>query len=214
MTEIEHSLAQVSPRGLFSDIAPAGAQRFLLAAIAAFAQRGFHGTTTRDIAQLAGSSSAGMYTYYATKLDLLFEVSLTVHDYVLDVMTQGVTSGTDPATRMRGLVRASVEFHADEHLAASVVGADFRALDEQRLAQIMRLRRRAKKLVLKEVTTGVESGAFSDVHVEGTSVAILRLMDVSSWYNPRGPMSPVELGRVYSDLVLRMLGASVELVAH
>jgi len=78
----------------------------------------------------------------------------------------------------------------------------------------MKLRRRAKKLVLREVTAGVESGAFSPVHIEGASVAILRLMDVSSWYNPRGPMSPVDLASVYSELVLRMLGADAGVVAE
>src|SRR5207249_917869 len=96
---LEQLIAVAGRSGEFSDGAPAGAQRFLLAAIAAFAERGFHGTTTRDIAQLAGSSPAGMYTYYATKLDVLFDVSLTVHEYVLGVMSRGLASGTDPASR-------------------------------------------------------------------------------------------------------------------
>ena len=48
--------------------------------------------------------------------------------------------------------------------------------------------------------------AFTAPHVEGASIAILRLMDVASWYNERGLMSPMELGEIYSDLVLRMLG--------
>lgn len=211
--------AAISPRGMFNEVTPPGAQRFLLAAISAFAGRGYHASTTRHIALLAGSSPAGMYTYYACKADLLYEMSLITHKFVLGVMKDGLESGTDPAGRMAGLVKASVAFHAEEHVAVRVVNADFRALDVRRLAEIMHLRRKAKQLVVTELTNGVAAGVFTAPHVEGASVAILRLMDVASWYNERGLMSPMELGEVYSDLVLRMLGVilpvdGVAAVAH
>ena len=41
-----------------------GAGRLLEAAVAAFADRGFHGTTTRDIATAAGLSPAAVYVHH------------------------------------------------------------------------------------------------------------------------------------------------------
>lgn len=200
--------SQISPRGMFDEVSPPGSQRFLLAAITAFAGRGYHATTTRDIASLAGASPAGMYTYFATKADLLYTMSLIAHEYVLRIMQEALDTETDPAARMRQLVRASVGYHADEHVVVRVVNQDFRALDVARLAEILQLRRQAKEMVYREVLTGADAGVFTVPDVNGASIAILRLVDVAPWYNERGPMTAQGLAEIYTDLVLRMLGVT------
>ena len=48
--------------------------RILDAATQAFAAKGFHGTTTRDISNLAGLSPAGVYVHYPSKEDLFFHL--------------------------------------------------------------------------------------------------------------------------------------------
>ncbi|MBO9523103.1 MAG: TetR family transcriptional regulator [Nocardioidaceae bacterium] len=197
----------VSPRGLFDNVEPKGSRRFLTAAVSAFHGRGYHATTTRDIATLAGSSPAGIYTYYATKADLLYEIALIGHQYILDETEAALLVTDDPIGRIAEIVRRSVTYHAEEHVLTRVVNRDFQALDVQRLATIMKMRRRISTIVRDEVRRGVELGIFEVDHLEGTTIAVLRLMDVASWYNERGPMSPDELAEVYVGLILRMLGA-------
>ena len=51
--------------------------RLLDAATAAFAEKGFHGTTTRDIATAAGMSSAALYVHHKSKEELLYLISRT-----------------------------------------------------------------------------------------------------------------------------------------
>lgn len=198
----------VSPRGLFDNVEPKGSRRFLTAAVVAFSGRGYHATTTRDIATLAGSSPAGIYTYYATKADLLYEISVIAHQFILDETMAAVASAERPVDRISEIVRRSVTYHADEHVLARVVNTDFRALDVPRLATIMKMRRQISSIVRDEVARGVELGEFDVDHIDGASIAILRLMDVAPWYNERGAMTPAELGEVYLKLILRMLGAS------
>ena len=196
----------ISPRGLFDSVEPKGSRRFLTASVAAFAGRGYHATTTRDIATLAGSSSAGMYTYYATKADLLYEIALISHEYILDETEAAVQAHEDPVGRISEIVRRSVRYHAEEHVLARVVNADFRALDVQRLAVIMKMRRRISTIVKDEVRRGVDAGVFDVDSVDGATIAVLRLVDVAPWFNERGPMNPDELAEVYLSLVLKMLG--------
>lgn len=197
----------VSPRGLFDNVEPKGSRRFLTAAVAAFNGRGYHATTTRDIATLAGSSPAGIYTYYATKADLLYEIALIAHQYILDETLAAVATASDPVGRISEIVRRSVTYHAEEHVLARVVNTDFRSLEVQRLATIMKMRRQISRLVHDEVQRGVDLGVFHVDHVDGAAIAILRLMDVAPWYNERGPMSPGELAEVYLGLILNMLRA-------
>lgn len=198
----------VSPRGVFDDVMPKGSRRFLMAAVSAFAGRGYHATTTRDIASLAGSSPAGIYTYYSTKADLLYEIALIAHDRILADIEAAVTSADDPVGRVAAMVRASVLWHAEEHVLAKVVNADFKALDVTRVAKILKIRRTISQIVRNEVQLGVDAGVFSVDHIDGTAIAMLRLMDVAPWYNERGPMSPSQLADVYGELILKMLGVS------
>lgn len=197
-----------SPRGLFDDVKPENSRRLLLAAITAFSRRGYHGTTTREIAAIAGLSPAALYTHYPTKEALLYEISLVGHDYILMLTHQAVDGTDDPREKVANMVRASVTYHAEENTLTRVVNAEFRgALDNRRLARILKLRREVSSLVRGVVEEGVARGVFHVSHVKGTTIAILRLMDVSTWYNASGPLSPDELADVYISLVLAMLHA-------
>ena len=50
----------------------AGRDRLLTAAVAAFGAKGFHATSTRDIARAASLSPAAVYVHHQSKEDLLY----------------------------------------------------------------------------------------------------------------------------------------------
>ena len=64
---------------------PAGPRRILLAAATAFAERGFHATTTRDIAAQAGLSSAALYFYFRSKEEVLYQIAASALDFTIEV---------------------------------------------------------------------------------------------------------------------------------
>lgn len=53
---------------------PPGRKKVLIAALKLFADQGFHGTTTAQIAQKAGVSEGTIYNYFKTKDDLLTQL--------------------------------------------------------------------------------------------------------------------------------------------
>ena len=62
-------------------IAPADKRkRILEAAIRVFAEHGYHGTTTRELAQRSGLSVPGVYHYYPSKQDILFDLMTVIID--------------------------------------------------------------------------------------------------------------------------------------
>jgi AcrR family transcriptional regulator len=198
-----------SPRGLFNDVRPKNSQRLLLAAITAFARHGYHGTTTREIAAIAGLSSAALYTHYPTKASLLYEISLVGHQYILTLTREALAGDDDPREKVARLVRASVTYHAEEVMLTRVVNSEFRgALDRKSLKVILGMRHDITELVRAVVDEGVDAGVMSVPDPQAATIAMLRLMDVSSWYNPGGRMSPEELADSFSELILVMLGAA------
>ncbi|WP_240437605.1 helix-turn-helix domain-containing protein [Sciscionella marina] len=54
--------------------------RLLDAATSAFAKRGFHGTTTPDIAETAGMNPAALYVHHKSKEELVYLISRSGHE--------------------------------------------------------------------------------------------------------------------------------------
>src|SRR5882757_10186823 len=70
----------------WGEVTPEAARRLLVAAVEAFAERGYHATTTRDIAGRAGMSPAALYIHYKTKEELHHRISRIGHEKALEIL--------------------------------------------------------------------------------------------------------------------------------
>jgi AcrR family transcriptional regulator len=191
---------------LWESISPAASRRLLAAAVEAFAEQGYHATTTRAIAARAGMSPAGLYVHYRSKSDLLFEIARLGHTAVLAAVEHELEAAAEPPARIAAFVRASTVWHARNQTAARVIQYELRALDEQQFAEIRPLRARFVKLLRREIQAGRRSGAFAVEDVAAATNALLSLtIDVARWYRPRGNPSPERLGAAYGRVAVAML---------
>lgn len=195
---------------LWGEVTPDAARRLLVAAVEAFAERGYHATTTRDIAGRAGMSPAALYIHYRTKEELLHRISRIGHDKALEILQCAADGPGTAAERLAGAVRSFVRWHAERHTTARVVQYELDALDPEHRAEIVALRRRSDAVVRRVVGEGVASGEFDVPDLPGTTLAVLSLcIDVARWFNAGGDRTPDEVGALYADLVLRMVRARV-----
>ncbi|MCT9107215.1 TetR/AcrR family transcriptional regulator [Streptomyces mirabilis] len=192
----------------WAEVTPDAARRLLVAAVEAFAERGYHATTTRDIAGRAGMSPAALYIHYKTKEELLHRISRIGHDKALDIVRSAAQGGGSAAERLTDAVRSFVRWHAGQHTTARVVQYELEALGPEARAEIVALRRQTDAAVRGIIADGVAAGDFDVPDVPGTTLAVLSLcIDVARWFNVDGPRTPDEVGALYADLVLRMVGA-------
>lgn len=192
----------------WSEVSPDAARRLLVAAVEAFAERGYHATTTRDIAGRAGMSPAALYIHYKTKEELLHRISRIGHEKALEVLRTATESDGTPAHRLAEAVRSFVRWHASRHTVARVVQYELDALGPEARAEIVTLRRQNEAAVRGVIEDGVATGDFDVPDIKGTTVAVLSLcIDVARWFNVDGTRTPDEVGALYADLVLRMVGA-------
>lgn len=186
---------------------PEAARRLLVAAVEAFAERGYHATTTRDIIGRAGMSPAALYIHYKTKEELLHRISRIGHDRALSLLDAAADGDGRPADRLALAVRSFVLWHAERFATARVVQYELDALSDEHRAEIIELRRRTDAAMRRIIAEGVEAGEFDVPDVPGTALAVLSLcIDVSRWFNAQGSRTPEEVGALYVDLVLRMVG--------
>ncbi|MEV5612972.1 TetR/AcrR family transcriptional regulator [Streptomyces sp. NPDC052225] len=199
---------QVTDEMPWAEVTPDAARRLLVAAVQAFAERGYHATTTRDIASRAGMSPAALYIHYKTKEELLLRISRIGHEKALQILRRAADGEGTAADRLTEAVRSFVRWHAGHHMTARVVQYELESLGEDHRPGIMDLRRQSDAAVREIIDDGVKAGEFDVPDVPGTTVAILSLcIDVARWFNPQGRRTPDEVGASYADLVLRMVGA-------
>ncbi|MGN6780464.1 MAG: TetR/AcrR family transcriptional regulator [Marmoricola sp.] len=181
--------------------------RLARAAIDAFAARGFHGTTTRDISTAAGMSPAALYVHHRSKEELLFELAHVGHLRVLALVRAAVDRSDDPVTQLGDLGEDYVRAHAVAHTGARVINYELAALSEEHRAEILAVRHEIDLVLRGVVERGVADGVFLTPDPQMTSLAILSLgIDVARWFRDEGRWTPDQVGAHYRMLALRMLG--------
>ncbi|MDN5385507.1 TetR/AcrR family transcriptional regulator [Streptomyces sp. LB8] len=192
----------------WAEVTPDAARRLLLAAVEAFAERGYHATTTRDIASRAGMSPAALYIHYKTKEELLHRISRIGHEKALEILRTAARREGSATERLADAVSSFVRWHARGRTTARVVQYELDSLGPDARAEILALRRQVDAEVRGIIEEGAASGEFDVLDVQGTTLAVLSLcIDVARWFNVDGPRTPEEIGELYADLVLRMVGA-------
>ncbi|SDC12542.1 TetR/AcrR family transcriptional regulator [Actinokineospora iranica] len=197
------------PGDLWPDIRPDAARRLMAAAVDAFAARGYHATTTRDIATAAGMSPAALYVHFPSKAAVLFAISRSGHERALAMVEAAFAGPGSPTERMGALVAEFVSWHATKHRIARIVQYELSALSAADYAVVASLRRKTEAVVRALIDEGVRAGVFRVADVRIAARAILSLaIDVARWYTPDFRPAPAELGKRYAELALTMLGAS------
>jgi AcrR family transcriptional regulator len=195
------------PEDLWPDVRPDAARRLMAAAVESFAARGYHATTTRDIATAAGMSPAALYVHFPAKSAVLFAISRSGHEHALSMVQTTMAEYDDPVAAMRALVERFVAWHARRHVIARVVQHELDALPPDEHTVVLELRRGTEGLVRDLITTGVAAGVFTVPDIRTAARAVLSLgIDVARWYSPDSKPAPEVLGKQYAELVLSMLG--------
>ena len=75
------------------------------AAVKLFIERGFHKTTTRQIAKASGFSIGSLYEYFATKEDILYLVCELIHAEVERGVTEAMSKATGDREALAAVIR-------------------------------------------------------------------------------------------------------------
>ena len=184
------------------------AQRLMDAAVDAFADNGFHATTTRDIAARANMSAAGVYVHFASKQDLLFQLCRRGHVLALEIVTTASESARTPPTQLVAIVSAFARWHAKQYRTARIVQYELPHLTPEHRDEILALRKQIDDVVRDVLRAGVDSGDFDVPELTVTTLALQSLaIDVARWYEPGIRRSPEAIGTAYGHLALRLVRA-------
>jgi AcrR family transcriptional regulator len=193
---------------------PESSKRMIEAAIDAFAERGYHATTTRDIATRVGLSPAALYVHFPSKQALLTQISVAGHEAALELVERSLTGVDDPLGQLRSVMRAFSSWYAQYHLVARVVQHELSALADDDRRRVIAMRQTIERQVQALLEAGVRAGQMEVGDTRAVARALLSLsVDVARWYDPKSKETPAGIGELYADLATRMVRPSSPPVA-
>ncbi|WP_238558965.1 TetR/AcrR family transcriptional regulator [Rhodococcus rhodnii] len=184
------------------------AARIRAAAVAEFAEHGYGGTTTRQIAARLDLSPAAMYPHYRSKEELLFAISYEGHRETQEVLAESDLPGEQPVVRLRSLIAAFTRWQAAHHALAKVVQYELGALTPEHYLTVVEVRRSITALFRSVVEKGITTGDFDSPDAEGVTLALMSLcVDVCRWFPAGAYTDPDAVATLYADLATRLVGA-------
>jgi AcrR family transcriptional regulator len=190
------------------DSSTAASRRLMEAAAEAFGAKGFHATSTRDIASRAGLSPAGVYVHFASKEDLLFQLSREGHEVARDLLVAAAAEADGPSAALQARIGRFAQWHAEHYRVARIVQYEFQNLTPPHREAVLALRKEIDRVVRQVVSDGVAAGDFDVPDVPDTTLALLSMaVDVARWYDPEIKRTPKAIGAAYGELGLRLVGA-------
>lgn len=176
------------------------------AAIALFAERGYHGTGMKDIAAALGIHAPTLYNHVDSKQTLLREIMCGTMETLLSEHEAVLATTRDPVDQLRRAMEAHVRYHARHPREAGIGNREIASLDEPARSEVVELRRRYAHSWQQIVERGVEQGRFETISPQLATYAMLEMgIGVSLWYRDDGPLSESHVVYAYGDMALRLV---------
>lgn len=180
------------------------APQIIEAAARVFAERGFHGATTQDIADVLGIKQASLYYYFSSKEAALELVCLKGVEGFFEA---GKSIAAEPVTareRLKKLVHSHLSPLANRADFVKVFLNERQHLPRESRRRIGRWSRGLERIYEEVLAEGVRKSEFrSDLNPRLTALAILGMANaVPTWYAKEGvPLG--DIAETFAELVLQ-----------
>lgn len=172
------------------------AKRELILAEAAklFKDRGYSGTSMRDLAGQVGMEAASMYNHIKSKDELLDTICFRISDTYISQLSDIERTDSSYGEKIKALVRLHIRLMVEDGAAVSVANHDWKYLPEPRLTEFKQARKNYEKGFAALIEAGIAAGEFRPVNA---SVALFTVLSavrwVELWYRPGRGLTAQEL---------------------
>jgi len=183
-----------------------------------FRERGYAGTSVRDIARAMDIQGASLYAHVSSKHDVLraiVERMATRFEHAAEDAVKAIGGPDGEATqtaRLAAMTRAHVGVVIDDLERATVFVHEWRSLDPDLRARMAKRRDAYERRFRTVIADGVASGEFATVDPAAAAAFVLTALNgLVAWYRPDGRLAPAEIAELYTDLAVRAAVGTDEL---
>ncbi len=182
-------------------------EQIVLAAINLFAQKGFHKTTLRNLAEQTGLSQASIYDYVGSKEDIFFLIHEFAASSAMEAMKRSLEQVSDPLEKLRRMIRA--EFSTMDKLADAImlIYQEGHILTKPLLKTLLKKERAHLEVIESILDECVSKGRLRSCNVRVVANLVKSMVDawVLKRWDLRGYASALDVEKSIIDLLLQGL---------
>ncbi len=178
------------------------------AALTLFAERGYRGTTMRDIAEALGIQAPSLYNYVRSKNELLRDIMFGMMSRAHADFRSAVGGTDDVAEQLRLATEAHARLPIRYRREVLITNKEILSLDEPDQALLSETRVEYERGFRTLIERGCASGRFSVASPRMASFAILEMSNgLATWYRQYGPLEENDIVPHYGEYALRIVRA-------
>ncbi len=169
-----------------------------------FRQKGFGGTSMRDLAAQLGMEAASMYYHIGSKDEILEKICFEVANNYLEHLEEIEAQKTIHIDKLKELIRFHVRMMIVNGPEVSVTNHDWKYLTKEKLATFKELRKLYETRLETLISAGIEAGELAEVNPQVALFTILSsLRWVEYWWKPQRGIGAKELENNIITLLLK-----------
>jgi TetR/AcrR family transcriptional regulator, cholesterol catabolism regulator len=184
-------------------------QDLLEAASHLFEQKGYKGTSIRDIAKATDTSISNIYHHFGSKEG----VWKTIHETsVMDLpgkLRNAMAAETDPLLRFKSLLKAHLEVASEYRRESRIFFLDHYPVDPNRNKVNVELQNSILGIYVDELTNLKRHGVIKTRHIKIMALNILGVLNwVLRWYRVDGKLKPKKVHEEIINFIVGGIGVS------
>jgi AcrR family transcriptional regulator len=157
--------------------------RVLKAAATCFNQKGYRGTSLKDVSKLLNLTDAALYYYVRNKEELVYLCYQRAAELGWDAMQRGVHDGQTGLAQARLYIRYHVEIMVGENGPVAIM-SEIPSLKRDHRNEILEVSRKHSMGFEAILQTGIEDGSIGECDVRMTGNAIMGAINwIPKWYH-------------------------------
>jgi AcrR family transcriptional regulator len=157
--------------------------RMLREAARCFNQKGYSGTSLRDVAKGLGLTDAALYYYVKNKEELVYLCYLRAGDVGRDAMDRAIAEGRNGLDTVQGYLRFHLEAMTGDQGPIAIM-SEIPSLDPEHREQILDISRRHSARFETLLEGGIGDGSIAPCDVRMTGNAIMGALNwVPKWFH-------------------------------
>jgi TetR/AcrR family transcriptional regulator, cholesterol catabolism regulator len=163
--------------------------RVLKAAAHCFNQKGYSGTSLKDVADMLGLTDPALYYYVRNKEELVYRCYLRAADIGREAMDRAVADGSNGIEQVRLYLRYHVETMVGERGPIAIM-SEVPSLKPEHRDEVLKLSRKHSRNFEALLERGIADGSISCTDVRMTGNAIMGSINwIPKWFHGDSKMA-------------------------
>ena len=173
-----------------------------------FKEKGFGGTSMRDLAEKVGMEAASMYNHIKSKDEILELICFKIANQYISQLQEIENTNQTFQEKLNAIIGLHVQLIIEDSASVSVANNDWKYLSNDKKEQYKETRKSYEKSFANIIEQGMQNGEFKKMNV---SVALFTMLSslkwIELWYRPNRDITPQELEDDLKTLLMKGLNS-------